>query len=640
MCAVQPCHAHRAAGGVHFHVGHHRGVAGGLVDAAGHAAPAPQRGVCSGGRAGRALHAPARGLRHALQAARQPRVVDVGQPERHRVHADVACTGVDGRLDGQHVGAGAEPAPRAGVHGQAHGVELGAPHGRLVRQGRAAGHAGIADEVGQALQPRRQRSAGEQDVAAGKGVPPVLQPAVLQPGTDAVARRRAVEAQLQLLRARPLHLHRPARGGGEQRCFQLDGAQRLAAERTTDPQAVHVHALQRQAEPAGDHVALVEDVLRTHPQHQATARRGLGHGAARLDGGMRGQRHVDAQVHVPGRVLRHVVCMHRVRQAARALQPRIDVDGRGDVGARGAVDRPRHRERALHGVQRRGRARHDADAGRLPQLQPRVMHQLHETRHRARRGLLQTQRPARQLGRRRRAQHAAEALPGAAHVGHEQWLPGDERQPLLQGRRALRHAGLQRTQRRQRPLPRLHAVLRGARRHRLAQRGTGLGQRHGEVAHRLAAHGGPHAADGLRVVQLHVEQRGRDRELGAGDLRQRGGDVLAHLGPRHDQAVAPAVEADPARGVVEVRGRAPGHHGQRAAGREADAQHQRRGLQEAPAAGRHDEAPVARRTAARTRWWVPQRHRWPASAASMSVSPGCGRRRSRATVLRICPLWQ
>ena len=44
--------------------------------------------------------------------------------------------------------------------------------------------------------------------------------------------------------------------------------------------------------------------------------------------------------------------------------------------------------------------------------------------------------------------------------------------------------------------------------------------------------------------------------------------------------------------------------------------------------------------AARTRCWVPQRHRCPDMAASICASVGRGVARSRATAPMICPLWQ
>src|SRR3989441_12847816 len=78
------------------------------------------------------------------------------------------------------------------------------------------------------------------------------------------------------------------------------------------------------------------------------------------------------------------------------------------------------------------------------------------------------------------------------------------------------------------------------------------------------------------------------------------------------------------------------------------ARDERAGLEEFTAGrsghGFHDTPPfasvAARCTAARMRWYVPQRQMFPVIAASMSASVGAGLAASRAAADMICPDWQ
>ncbi|MNV81306.1 hypothetical protein D3C71_1749660 [compost metagenome] len=157
------------------------------------------------------------------------------------------------------------------MHGQALRSELDALLGYVIRQLCAACHTTVAHQVGQVLHPHRHGGGREQDVAAGKGVPPVGDAPALHPCPNAVAGGRALEALGKLLRAAPLHFDGGAHGLGEHGGLQLDRAQRAATKTTADAAGLHLDALCAQVQMAREYIAHVEQVLGACPNTQGGA---------------------------------------------------------------------------------------------------------------------------------------------------------------------------------------------------------------------------------------------------------------------------------------------------------------------------------------------------------------------------------
>ena len=179
--------------------------------------------------------APRRRLRCALEHTREPRIVDVGEPECHGIGPGALGQRVHGRFDGQRVRPGPQASPGTAQDRQAHQVEFDAPVSDPVRRHCAARDAVVADKVGQALHPGCQYGVGEQNVAGYEAMPPLVDATVYQPGADAVAGGGPVKAVLELLGPRPLHLDCASHGARQHGGLQLHRAQGLAAEGAADP---------------------------------------------------------------------------------------------------------------------------------------------------------------------------------------------------------------------------------------------------------------------------------------------------------------------------------------------------------------------------------------------------------------------
>ncbi|MNV15118.1 hypothetical protein D3C71_1058310 [compost metagenome] len=247
------------------------------------------------------------------------------------------------------------------------------------------------------------------------------------------------------------------------------------------------------------------------------------------------------------------------------------------------------------------------------------------------------------FGRHRCAQHAAIEQAGQARVARKQRLAGDEGVQLARCHRSFfggPGARLQAAQRAGRNVTRGQRARGLALRQGLAQRGAGTRQGQGKVLYAGAAHGGAHAGDVAGAGQLQVHLCGRHTQLGSGQALHGGADLLAHFGTGQPQGVASVFVPYPAQRVIGGGCGALGDHRHQAAARQRDGEY--------PGACRcqklaalHGFAPSAAWwMAARTRCWVPQRHRWADMAASICASLGRGVARSKATAPMIWPLWQ
>lgn len=406
---------------------------------------------------------------------------------------------------------------------------------------------------------------------------------------------------------------------------------------------------------ASQHIAHVEQVLGARPYLQGDVffvwvGQPVRRGAAGLDGCVGCQGHVHAQVQRPCCVCGHVVFAQAVLQRSPA-QVGVDVDALIDGGLleRAAIFHlPLHGQRSGDAVERGRRARHDAQAQAAHLHQARVLHHGHAGRVGAGGRLVPRLGARGQFSRHRCAQHAAIEQAGQARIARKQRLAGDEGVQLAgRCRRFLGcpRARLQAAQRAGCNVARSQRARGLALRQGLAQGGAGAGQGQGKVLHAGAAHGGAYAGNVAGAGQLQMHLRGRHTQLCSGQALQCGADLLAHFGAGQPQGEAAIFVPYPAQRVVGGGGGALGDHRHQAAACERDGECTcRRCCKKLaalhgvvpPAAG----CPAAWWMAARTRCWVPQRHRWPDMAASICASLGRGVARSRATAPMIWPLWQ
>src|SRR5690349_15829399 len=160
---------------------------------------------------------------------------------------------------------------------------------------------------------------------------------------------------------------------------------------------------------------------------------------------------------------------------------------------------------------------------------------------------------------------------------------------------------------------------------------------------------------GFRVLDLDLRPIGV--QLLSDEHRQRGPDSLAHLGMREqdgDAVIAPHTDkrircktSSGCAGLQPLERREAVHPGADEADRPSP-RVARAGLEESTAGtactGVHGipslASTAARCTAARMRWYVPQRQRLPARAASISASLGSALAARSAAAAMICPDWQ
>ena len=268
---------------------------------------------------------------------------DVQAPHRERVDAEPVRQLVDGRFHREDELAETVAAEGAGRH--LVGVDRVAVdrlRRDVVDSDRLAAavvqHAAGVVAVGAGVRHGAQRDGGEA---------PVAPRAELHPHRDGVARRRGGE----LLLARQLQLHGPARAQRRQRRDVLDQHLLLPAEPAADALAQHPHPVLGQAQQAGQRPAGQERHLRRGPHDQPPVVVGPGDGAMRLQMGRAGRAACGRWPHGPRRRRRS---RPRRRRWRNGTPPRRCGTGRGcrspracrrGAAARRAPSRPRGRRR-------------------------------------------------------------------------------------------------------------------------------------------------------------------------------------------------------------------------------------------------------------------------------------------------------
>ena len=93
----------------------------------------------------------------------------------------------------------------------------------------------------------------------------------------------------------------------------------------------------------------------------------------------------------------------------------------------------------------------------------------------------------------------------------------------------------------------------------IAQSGASLRQGFGEQLYRFAPHRGLDARD-VGCVQNHIDPVPFRPKFGAGNLLQRGRNVLPHLGPWQGQSETPILVRDPSKRGLGIRAGAFGNN--------------------------------------------------------------------------------
>ena len=219
--------------------------------------------------------------------------------------------------------------------------------------------------------------------------------------------------------------------------------------------------------------------------------------------------------------------------ATCANAPRASRGGQSDLlrhGPRvgGRIAGPLHGQRRFDAVQRPRRAGHQPKALGIVQAQAGVAYHGHKAGLCAGSRLVPLHLTRRPLGRCRRAHHPAIQQAGAPHIGGVQRLAGNDLAALHLWHRLAHPARgrAERAQRRHRNVLRPQQAFACAARQRHAQAGAGLGQWHGIVLDRIAAHRAFHTGQPLGVHELHIDCIPVGAQLLAGDLLERGGNVL------------------------------------------------------------------------------------------------------------------
>ena len=625
------------------------------------------------------------GLRHVDNAVRAQRV----EQERHGILAR-------GMRQLVH-----ERAHRKGLRDVAHRA---VPADARVRRGPARLHANVRELVRHVGDAQRQLAVGVELLPGRKRrvdgrrrnamSPRAHLPFRVQRRLEALHRHRVRKARLDVVLARPHHLHGRARLLAQPRRFGNEIGLRLAPESAAEERRVHRHVLLGDLEHCADGVARALRVLRAGPRLAAVALHD-GQRRRRLHGRLRQMR----------RVILGVESLFRASQGGCGI---ADVAHLVPRAANGRLEFLAVCRRVVAVVRTRAPGDHELlasfNSGPGAAGDHRHAAQGHEARgHRRARDFedlvdaLHLVRGSRVDGRDPRAVHRRMQHDGDPHAGHGHVLP--EHRLASDHRVEVEPRDLLADVAKLRLLLQLHVGRHGERAGAgdelaVAQRAARVGVRHaaalaGHFARRHAPlRGGGalehHARGGARLPELHVravaDARGTVGVLAAvlrvanGLLHAHGGPVglelighghhqrgaraLPHLGAVHDHrdnAILANAQVDgrlerltflPIE--VRIERLEPAHAGgayreHQAAGRKAlqeraafDLLWCRHGQRAPVAAG----SPAAARMASRMRVYVPQRQSTTDIAWSMSASVGLGFFFSSAAAAMICPDWQ